>query len=118
MLIRFKSSSLKKVFNQGRQLEIKYGSARAHNIRLRMSQLNAAESLMDFWPPKTPPERCHELTGGQRGKQYQLSVDIDRMYRLVFVPDHNPIPIRPQQGGLDWAQVTKILIVNVEDTHG
>lgn len=80
-----------------------------------MKVLRAARSLMDFWPPKSPPERCHELTEGKRS--VQLSVDLDHPYRLIFVPDHNPIPIR-EEGGLDWSQVTAIKILGVEDTHG
>lgn len=57
--------------------------------------------------------RCHELTGDRAG---QLSIDLDHPYRLVFRPDHVPPPQRPE-GGLDWSQVTAILIIEVVDTH-
>ena len=80
-----------------------------------MAELRAAVSLMDFWPPKSGPSRCHELTQGQR--KGQLSVDLDHPYRLIFVPDHNPVPKR-EDGGLDWSQVTAVKILGVEDTHG
>ena len=70
---------------------------------------------MDFWPPKSPPGRCHELTGGKRAGQ--LSVDLDHPYRLIFLPDHEQVP-RLEDGGLDWARVTAIKILGVEDTHG
>jgi proteic killer suppression protein len=41
---------------------------------------------------------------------------LDHPYRLLFVPFHDPIPIKPD-GGLNWAQVTVIEILGVEDTH-
>lgn len=80
-----------------------------------MKELRAARCLMDFWPPKSPPGRCHELTAGQR--YGQLSLDLDHPYRLIFVPNHDPIP-RRSDGGLDWSLVTAVKILGVEDTHG
>lgn len=115
MDITFKNKKLEKSFNEGAQLEAAHGQQRVRKIRLRMKELRAAETLMDFWPPKSPPGRCHELTEGKR--QGQLSVDLDHPYRLIFVPDHNPVPTK-EDGGLDWAQVTGIKIMGVEDTHG
>ncbi len=114
MKISFKSKKLMKMFNENDQLQKKHGKIRAKKIRLRMSELRAAQSLTDFWPPKSGPSRCHELTGKRAG---QLSVDLDHPYRLVFIPDHDPIP-KLDDGGLDWSQVTSIKIIEVEDTHG
>ncbi len=115
MDISFKNKRLEKSFNEGAQLEKIHGTKRAKKIRIRLIELRAAESLMDFWPPKSGPSRCHELTQGQR--KGQLSVDLDHPYRLIFVPDHNPVP-RREDGGLDWSQVTAVIILGVEDTHG
>jgi plasmid maintenance system killer protein len=115
MDISFKNTKLEKSFNEGRQLIRIYGNLRAKKIQIRMKELRAAQSLKDFWPPKSPPGRCHELTEGQRSGQ--LSVDLDHPYRLIFVPHHDPIP-RLADGGLDWSKITAIKIVGVEDTHG
>jgi proteic killer suppression protein len=79
-----------------------------------LAQLWAAPTLEIFAPPYSPPHRCHELTGNLKG---QLSVDLDHPYRLLFVPDHEPVPQRPE-GGLDWQAVTAIKIKGVKDTHG
>jgi plasmid maintenance system killer protein len=114
MNIFFRNKKLAKSFNEGEQLVKLYGKVRAKKIRIRMKGLRAAMCLMDFWPPKSPPERCHELTEGKRSGQ--LSVDLDHPYRLIFVPDHDPVPKR-EEGGLDWSQVTAIKILGVEDTH-
>ena len=115
MNISFKNKKLAKYFNERAQLEKIHGTKRARKIRIRLTELRAAESLMDFWPPKSGPSRCHELTQGQR--KGRLSVDLDHPYRLIFVPDHNPVPKR-EDGGLDWSQVTAVKILGVEDTHG
>lgn len=114
MDISFKSKKLAKSFNEGRLLEKTHGANRAKKIRIRMAEFRAAESLMDFWPPKSGPSRCHELIQGRR--RGQLSVDLDHPYRLIFAPDHDLVPKR-EDGGLDWSQVTAIKILGVEDTH-
>ena len=115
MDITFKNKKMEKTFNEGAQLNKIHGSLRAKKIRIRMQELRAAETLMDFWPPKSPPGRCHELIEGKRSGQ--LSVDLDHPYRLIFIPDHDPVPTR-EDGGLDWSQVTAIKILGIEDTHG
>ena len=38
-------------------------------------------------------------------------------YRLVFEADHNPLPLL-DDGGIDRARVTKIVIKEVVDYHG
>jgi len=115
MDIDFKTKKLKKSFNEGRQLEAEHGAKRAKKLRIRMGELRAAASLMDFWPPKSPPDRCHEISEGKKG--CELSVDLDHPYRLIFTPDHDPLPCK-EDGGLDWSLVTAIKILRVEDTHG
>ncbi len=114
MDVSFKSRKLEKEFNEGARLVKAHGPRRATKIRLRMANFRAAESLADFWPPKSGPERCHELTQGKR--KGQLSVDLDHPYRLIFTPARNPVPAHTD-GGLDWSRVTAIEILGVEDTH-
>jgi proteic killer suppression protein len=53
----------------------------------------------------------------QGKRKGQLSVDLDHPYRLIFVVNHDPVPVLPD-GGLDWSKVTAIKILGVEDTHG
>ena len=113
MDISFKNTKLKKEFNEGRLLEKVHGSHRAKKIGIRLKELRAAISLHDLGPPFQGPGRCHELTGNRKG---QLSVDLDHPYRLIFVPNHDPVPEKPD-GGLDWKQVTAITIIGIEDTH-
>jgi proteic killer suppression protein len=112
--ISFNNRKLEKEFQEGARLDRVHGALRAKKIRLRMTGLRAAANLKVFWPPKSGPERCHELTGGKR--KGQLSMDLDHPYRLIFVPDHDPIPVH-EDGGLDWFRVTAVKIVGIENTH-
>ncbi len=115
MDITFKTKKLEKELGTAKG-QARLGTLRAKLLRRRLDLLHNAESLADLSPPYSPPARCHELSQGARGAQHQLSVDLDHPYRLIFVPDHGPIPTR-EQGGLDWSQVTAIRIIGVEDTH-
>lgn len=116
MKIYFKNKKLQKLFNLNGELEKTHGKERAKKIKIRLAELVAAENLMDFYPPKSKPARCHELTQGKAGKEKQLSVDLDHPYRLIFVPNHEPVPLL-SDGGLDWSQVTAITIIDIQDTH-
>ena len=74
-------------------------------------ELKAAGSLAEM--SRLPPARCHEL-GGNRAGQY--SVDLEHSYRLLFVPSHDPLPLR-DDGGIDRARIVEIEIIGIEDTH-
>ena len=113
MYIDFKSTRLEKEFKSQKSLTRRYGPEQAKKIQLRMAELRAAQNLAEI--QRTPPARCHQLTGGKRDGL--LSVDLAHPYRLLFEPNHSPLPELPG-GGLDWSGVTQIRIVSVEDTHG
>lgn len=117
MVIRFHTTKLEKVFSCESNLIRQYGAEMTKKIRRRMDELRSVDRLSDLGLPKSPPARCHELTGGERGRQCQLSVDLKDPYRLIFVPDHDPIP-KKSDGGLDWEQVSAVEILKVENTHG
>ena len=111
MDIFFSTKKLEKEFNDSNLLQRRHGPRRAKLIRRRLDELRAADSL--FFLRQLPAARCHELKGDRAG---QLSVDLDHPYRLIFKPFDNPIPQKPD-GGLDWTRITKIMIVDIEDTH-
>ena len=111
MDIAFKSRKLARIFNSGKNLMQEYGPENAKLIKRRMAVLIAASSLDEI--SHRPPERRHELTGDRKE---QFAVDIKHPYRLVFVPNHNPLP-RKADCGLDLRQITAIAILDVEDYH-
>lgn len=114
MDIDFATKKLRKELNEEKAMMQAHGVPRSKRLRIIMTSLSAAPSLETFAPPMSPPHRCHELTGNLKG---QLSLDLDHPYRLIFRPDHDPLPLR-EEGGLDWKAVTAIEILRIEDTHG
>lgn len=113
MEITFCKPRMEREFNEERRLQAQHGEPQAKKIRVRMTALKAAENLGVFWPPYSKPERCHELTGNRAG---QFSMDLMQPYRLIFVPNHNPLPLK-EDGQLDWFQISNIKVLEVEDTH-
>ncbi len=63
--------------------------------------------------PTDKPVRRHLLKGNRAG---QFAVDLVHPYRLVFKPNHAPVPLR-EDGGIDTERVTAITIIDVVDYH-
>jgi proteic killer suppression protein len=113
MIIGYKTRKLEKSLNIEKEMVRTYGTRRAKLLQTRLARLRAARSLMDFAPPYSGSARCHELKGDKAGI---FSIDLDHPYRLLFRPDHDPLPQR-SEGGIDWSQVIAIVILEIEDTH-
>jgi proteic killer suppression protein len=106
---------LKAVLESEATCQKHYGRDLMRKIMLRLSVLRAAVSLVDFWPPMSGPERCHELKGELAGV---FSIDLKQPYRLLFVPIEENPPTDRSNEQKRWASITKIEIVAIEDTHG
>ena len=61
MEILVSDKRLRKVIDDDAACRRQYGADMAKKLALRLASLRAADSLADFWPPKSGPERCHEL---------------------------------------------------------
>jgi proteic killer suppression protein len=112
MEITFKTKKLKKICNEYKLSEKKFGSEQAKKLRLRLDELRAADSLEDI--SHLPPPRCHELSDNMKGK---FSVDLKQPYRLIFEPNEERLPLK-DDGGINKERIRKIKILSVEDTHG
>lgn len=111
MDIAFRTRKLEKTFNSEKELQRAYGQRMAKAIMIRLSVLSAARVLEMV--PVTPPDRRHELKGDYAG---HYAVDLVHPHRLIFEPNHDPVPAKPD-GGIDTSQVTAITIVDVVDYH-
>lgn len=111
MDIFFQDDRFARQCSQKKTLQKRHGRVRARKILQRLKALGAAATLADM---RDFPGRCHELKGDRAG---QLALDLDHPYRLIFEPNHDPIP-RKTDGGLDWKTVTSVRIIAVEDYHG
>lgn len=89
----------------------------AAKLGLRLSALEAAESLADFWPPRSGPEQCHELKGDLAGT---YSMDLKQPYRLLFsaIDDTGVIPdLAGKEGRERWAGIRSVVLSGVANTH-
>ncbi len=92
-------------------MQKKWGKEMSDKLQQRLNELDAVDNLEEL--ATLPGARCHQLVGDRQG---QLSVDLAHPYRLIFRPEHDPVPTKPA-GGLDWAAVTEVLVLGVEDPH-
>ena len=93
----------------------RFGADMTKKLKLRLHALRAAESLADFWPPKSGPERCHELKGELAGT---FSIDVKQPYRLLFRPVETAPPEDRSDEQQRWKSITAIELLTIEDTHG
>ena len=110
MQISYKNNKLEKSLSSPREILKNYGT-RAKNVNQRMEDLKAVVNLNDL--SLFPQANLHELKGDKKGL---LAVDISANYRIIFKPDHEPVP-KKDDGGLDWRAVKKIKIIEIEDYH-
>jgi proteic killer suppression protein len=75
-----------------------------------MADVEAASTLEEF---HGLPGHCHELEGDRKG---QLALQLAGAKRLVFEPDHDPLPLK-DDGGLDWARVESVRVLEIVDYH-
>ncbi len=111
MDICFTNKKIAKVCNSGKEMQAQYGKRMADKLQQRLAELQAAETLAEM--RTIPGARCHELSGNLSGF---LAVDLVHPDRLVFYPDHDPIP-KLEDGSLDWRSVKKIVIQGIGDYH-
>jgi plasmid maintenance system killer protein len=113
MEIHVPNNKLRKAFEDEAECKKRFGADMTTKIFLRLNSLRAADSLATFWPPKSPPERCHELSGELAGL---FSIDLKQPYRLLFTA------LTPRAPDLDeqkyWQSITAIEIRSIENTHG
>lgn len=111
MEVSFETKKLAKVLNSEKETAREFGSKLGKIIMRRLAVLEAANCLEDV--PITPPFRRHKLKQNRKG---QFAVDLEHPYRLIFKPNHHPMPLKVD-GGLDLRRITAITILEVEDYH-
>ena len=111
MEISFSNAKLAKLCNSEKKLRGKHGPRMAALISQRLFELDAADTLEEM--RALPGPRCHALSENLSGL---IAVDLVHPDRLVFTPNHKPLPARAA-GGLDWRLVKKIEIVGIGNYH-
>jgi proteic killer suppression protein len=89
----------------------RFGANQWKIMKRRLASLRAAPTLQAM---DGVPGRCHALGADRAG---QFAIALWGSFRLIFLPDHDPLPLR-DDGGIDRDQVTKVSITEVVDYHG
>jgi proteic killer suppression protein len=103
MQIAFVNNRLKKICLSEKETRKEFGSVGARILMRRLSQLQDVANLEQL---RDQPGHWHELTGDRWG---ELAVSLEGGNRLVFEPNHDPIPRKPD-GGLDWTKSLMLLL--------
>lgn len=108
MEINFINHDLRTLCEQEKLAVKKLGKPCARKLRTRLADLIAAAHVREL-----VAGRPHPLSGDRQG---QFALDLHGGIRLVFKPDHEPVPALAD-GGIDWTQVSRIIIVFIGDYH-
>jgi len=111
MEISYKSHRLARTVKDLSSIAKAYGT-RAKLVNKRLKELKSAKDLSDF--KYLPQANCHELNNNRKG---ELAIDISANHRIIFIPNHEPIP-QNDDGGMDWSSINSITITVIgEDYH-
>jgi len=108
--ISYKNRKLEKQLTDPKEMAKAFEQL-ARKVNQRLKDLTDADTLAIM--RTIPAAKCHELTGNRKG---ELAVDVSGNYRMIFEPNHDPKP-KKDDGSLNWEQVTKIQINEIEDYH-
>ena len=111
MEISFATRKMQKLCSSSKETRKRLDLRNAERLEQRLAEFKAADTLDDI--SRLPPARCHELKQDRKG---QLAVDLVHPKRLIFEPDHRPVP-KKEDGGLDWKGVTRVLVIEIVDYH-
>jgi len=89
----------------------KWGAEGWAVLKRRLAALAATPTLAQM---EGQPGRCHLLSGDRSGA---FAIDLRGAKRLIFSPDHDPVPAL-KDGGIDTSRVTAIILQEVTDYHG
>lgn len=108
MEISFSDEDLRALCLRSRIAVKQLGQPCARKLQTRLADLDAASCVAVLISG-----RPHPLKGDRRG---EFSLDLYRGARLVFAPNHNPLPER-EDGSIDWSRVTRVRITFIGDYH-
>ena len=110
MNITFFDRKFEKIVNDDRAMDRAFGKIRAGKLRLRLTQLEDAETLEAV---RHLPGNYHELIGDRKG---QWACDLDQPYRLIFKPHEDPIP-KNEHGQYIWIEILGVEIIEIINYH-
>ena len=110
MKVEFLNAGLKKSCEDKATRQRLFQKAAGEKLATRLDDLAAANTMEAM---RSLPGSWEELTGKRKG---QFSCRLDKKLRLVILPTKRPPPAKPD-GGLDWAAVDAITVLEVVNYH-
>ena len=110
MRVEFLDARLKKSCEDKAARQRLFQKAAAEKLATRLDDLAAAATMEMV---RHLPGSWEELTGDRKG---QFSCRLDKKLRLVIRPTMQPSPAKPD-GGLDWAAVEAVTVLEVVNYH-
>ncbi len=108
MEISFADESIRALCAQTKRATQTLGAESAKKLQRRMTEMFNAETVSEL-----VAGRPHPLKGTRAGT---FALDLHGGQRLLFKPTLQPPPTK-DDGGIDWASVTKITITELGDYH-
>ena len=110
MKIDFLNQKDKAFFESSKQVTKEHGPENAKKLKHRLDDLDAAQCMEVM---RVLPGHWEELKNDRAG---QFSVRLQGGLRLIVKPQKQPPPTKPD-GGLDWAAIDSIYIIEMVDYH-
>jgi len=108
--IKFENKKLEKYANNDKAGIKDLGKLRHKKYKQRLDQLKASKTLEDV---RHQPGKFHELKADRKG---QWACNLDQPYRLIFMPQEDPIPT-DESGNYIWVEITSVEIIEITDYH-
>ena len=109
MKVEFDDPKLRRMAEDERKLVRRFGSGCAKRVRQRLVHLRAVDNVLDL---KELPGKWHAL---EADRSEQWSADLEQPLRLI-IRATPPVP-RTATGGVDWALVERVTVVEIVDYH-
>jgi proteic killer suppression protein len=107
----FRTKKLARICSTEAEMVRTFGRDTARRLQARLTELDQAASLEEI--RRLPHARAHQLHGD---RDEQVSLDVTNPRRLIVEVNQDPVPRLPD-GGLDWASITAVRVVEIADTH-
>ena len=111
MELTFRNAKLARLCASRDRMIRDLGVPMARRLGARLQELEAADTLADM--RFLPQVRVYELRGD---RDEQISLDLVHPMRLILEVADDPTP-RMSEGGLDWAAIKSVVVVELTDTH-
>lgn len=116
MNVRFSDDKIRSLLSDKSKFTKQFGPKAYRGLQNLLLELQAADSMYEFWPEYSGTRRCHELKNKHhRDFRNHFSLTIIDKVRIIARPEQEWIDANPATR--TWSDVRSITIVYVGDYH-